>query len=157
MRNSYAAVHQVINAEVLRTPALYATHPFDIFALNNELPSSVELRRMPRTILFCSTRSQGLNVAKLHTRIACGPASQGIDDTHTFGAVWWTAYAARYSQLLEFVSINDADVYVLQPHVLDAVPYDHPLTALTLYDPDGDALSASDLEDLPPIGDAMPR
>ncbi|KAF7797830.1 hypothetical protein EIP86_009036 [Pleurotus ostreatoroseus] len=37
------------------------------------------------------------------------------------------------------------------PDVLTAIPHDHPLTALTLYDPDGDALTASDLEDLSPI------
>ena len=34
-------------------------------------------------------------------------------------------------------------------------PHAHPLTALTLYDPDGDALTASDLESLPPISPAL--
>ncbi|KAF7797847.1 hypothetical protein EIP86_009053 [Pleurotus ostreatoroseus] len=41
------------------------------------------------------------------------------------------------------------------PDVLNAIPHDHSLTALTLYDPDGDALTTSDLEDLPPISPAL--
>ncbi|KAF7797829.1 hypothetical protein EIP86_009035 [Pleurotus ostreatoroseus] len=39
--------------------------------------------------------------------------------------------------------------------VLSAIPHNHPLIAVTLYDPDGDALSASHLEDLPSISPSL--